>query len=87
MPRNQAASIPSAGQSLEVTEAPYERPGLQEIVIKTQAVAINPVDWKMQDHGIFIDNYPSRFGCDVAGIVEEVGEEVKAFQIGDRVIG
>lgn len=87
MPQNQAAWIPGPGQNLQVGEASYERPGPHDIIIKNRAVAINPVDWKMQDHGLFIDKYPTFFGCDVAGTIEEVGSEVIGFAIGDRVIG
>ena len=87
MPQNQAAWIPAAGQPLKLDSAEYVSPGSYDIVIKSHAVAINPVDWKMQDHGMFIEEYPSVFGCDVAGVVEEVGNEVKTFQKGDRVIG
>lgn len=87
MPRNQAAWILAAGQPLKVGDAQYEPPGPQDIMIRNQAVAINPVDWKMQDHGMFIESYPTVFGCDVAGTVEEVGSEVKSFAPGDRVIG
>lgn len=87
MPQNQAAWIKAQGAPLVVEDAPYNAPGPQEILIKNHAVAINPVDWKMQDHNIFKDKYPHIFGCDVAGVVEEVGSEVKAFTRGDRVIG
>ena len=87
MPLNQAAWLVQAHDtSLEVKEAPFPSPGPNEIVIANHAVAINPVDWKMQDHGILIDSYPTIFGCDVAGAVEIVGRSVRVFQQGDRVI-
>jgi NADPH:quinone reductase-like Zn-dependent oxidoreductase len=55
-------------------------------VVKAHALAINPVDWKIQDHGIFIQNWPTVLGTDVAGEVYEVGSSVTAFKKGDRVI-
>ena len=85
-PTNRAAFIPGKGKRLEVRDAPYPRPGPNDIVIKNAAVAINPVDWKQQDHDIFIQSYPSIFGVDVSGVVEEVGEAVTVFAKGDRVI-
>jgi NADPH:quinone reductase-like Zn-dependent oxidoreductase len=84
---NRAAWLDAAGSSLRVDSAPMPTPGPGEIVIKNAAVAINPLDCHMQDHGVFIQQWPSVFGCDVAGTVHEVGEEVTRFKVGDRVIG
>ena len=87
MPQNQAAWIVAAKTSpLKVSEAAYNPPGADELVIRSRAVAINPVDWKQQDLDIFIDAYPFIFGCDVAGTVEEIGASVAGFKRGDRVI-
>ena len=85
-PTNRAAFIPGKGEKLEIRNAPFHKPGPNEIVIKNAAVAINPVDWKQQDHGLFIHTYPSIFGVDVAGLVEEIGEAVTTFEKGQRVI-
>ena len=61
------------------------KPGPDQVVIKNKAIAINPVDWKVQDAGRFIRTWPCILGCDVAGDVVEVGENVKKFKKGDRV--
>ena len=46
---NQAAWIPaSTGKSFKVDSAPYPKPAPDEVIIKNAAVAINPVDWKIQ---------------------------------------
>lgn len=51
---NRAAWIKEKGQKpLQVDSAPYEKPEPGEIVVKNAAVAINPVDWKVQDYGMF----------------------------------
>ena len=46
---NQAAWInEKQGKPLKVDHANVPHPGDDEIIIKTHAVAINPVDWKIQ---------------------------------------
>lgn len=57
--KNQAAWIPKPKAQLEVGTAPYPVVGPDEIVIRNHAVAINPVDWKVQESGGFISKYPS----------------------------
>lgn len=72
---------------LEVKEAPYTLPGDDEILVKNAAVAVNPVDWVVQDMAIFPKTYPTIIGSDLAGEVVEVGKSVTKFKKGDRVLG
>ena len=54
------------------------------------AVAINPVDWIIQDLGKGMFSwlkYPFILGMDTAGEVVEVGPSVTRFRVGDRVVG
>ncbi|PPQ66898.1 hypothetical protein CVT24_008513 [Panaeolus cyanescens] len=60
--------------------------GPGEVLVKVKSVALNPVDWKVQKYGAFIENYPAILGCDIAGDVEEIGEGVEGFKKGDRVL-
>lgn len=76
-----------AGEPLEVGEAPLPTPGAGELVVKSAAVAINPVDCHMQDMGIFVQQWPSISGDDVAGEVYAVGPDIQGFKKGDRAIG
>ncbi|TQS33783.1 hypothetical protein Golomagni_05861 [Golovinomyces magnicellulatus] len=56
------------------------------ILVKVNAVGINPTDWKHIEYGLA--EAGSRMGCDYAGIVEEVGSKVtKSFKKGDRIAG
>ena len=50
-------------------------------------VAANPVDWKIQDYGFAIKNYPTVLGSDCCGIVVAVGESVTKFKVRDRLTG
>ncbi len=88
MPTNSAAWITEAkGKPLVVKEAPYSSPGPDEVLIKNSAVAVNPVDWKIQDYNFLIQKYPNILGTDVAGEVVEVGSNVSGLNKGQRVIG
>lgn len=84
---NQAAYLDKAGNALEVRDAPMPKAGSGELIVKNAAVAINPLDWHMADHGVFVSQWPAILGCDVAGEVYEVGPDVATFKRGDRVIG
>ena len=88
MPTNRAAWIKEKkGKPLVVDEAPYTSPGADEVTIKNGAVSINPVDWKIQDVGFFIEKFPNILGEDVAGEIVEVGDGVTDLKVGQRVFG
>jgi len=91
MPPNTAACLTaSKSKPLEVKSAPYTSPRENEIVIKNGAVAINPIDWLIQETGSIgfpWITYPFTPGSDVAGEVVEVGRAVTRFKVGDCVVG
>ena len=58
----------------------------EHILVRLHAAGINPVDYKMRQRGgFFPDRLPIILGCDGAGIVEALGQQVKRFQVGDEV--
>ena len=86
MPSNTAAwLVAEKKHPFEVKDAPYPKPTVDEIVVKSHALAINPVDWKIQRENIFPLTFPTILGCDVAGEVVEVGSNVTNVKKGDRV--
>jgi len=54
------------------------------------AAGVNPVDYKVRS-GWFRDfghrDLPSEFGSEVSGVVEQIGDGVEGFSIGDEVFG
>ena len=86
MATNRAAWLDGKAQALRIAPADMPSPGPEEVVIRNHAIAINPVDWKIQDSGYFIKTGPMVLGCDVAGEIYEVGGEVKGLKKGDRVV-
>ena len=91
MPSNAAAWITESGAyPFTVKEALYVSPGPHQVLIKNAAVAMNPVDYKIQSSNAltsFPIKYPNILGCDVAGIIVEIGEDVRGLEVGQRVIG
>ncbi|KAL4728175.1 hypothetical protein ACLX1H_004912 [Fusarium chlamydosporum] len=88
---NKAAYLLSPNEpTIEVRSAPIPQPGPSELLVKTQAVAINPVDAVKRSMGNMMFEwltYPLILGYDVAGQVIKTGEGVTRFKEGDRVVG
>jgi len=90
MPANMALWLSAKRGELEIKPAPYPTPRDTEIVVRSRALAVNPVDAMMRSVGDFVFpwlKYPAIFGTDVAGEVVEVGPDVTRFKLGDRVLG
>ncbi|MGH3147376.1 MAG: NAD(P)-dependent alcohol dehydrogenase [Rubrobacter sp.] len=80
---------------LELTEVEKPDPSDDKVLLKVHAASVNPADW----HFLRGKPYVARLqiglrkpkdrvlGCDVAGQVEAVGENVTMFQPGDEVFG
>lgn len=91
MPSNAAAWIASPQASaLEVKDAPYPSPGPKDLIVQTAAVAVNPLEYKIQDYNPPVGGkavqYPTILGSDMAGTVVAVGSETTTRKVGDRVM-
>lgn len=77
-----------APEVIRVEDAPMPEIGPDDLLIRTVAASVNPVDWKirrgylaqMLNHPL-----PLTLGWDVSGIVESVGSNVTTFKPGDAV--
>jgi NADPH2:quinone reductase len=57
-----------------------------QIKIRLKAAGINPIDTKVRANGLFYpDALPAVLGCDGAGTIVAVGDEVMGFKPGDEV--
>lgn len=72
-----------AAARLRQIELPIPEPGARDLLVKVAAVAVNPVDYKVRD-GMAVGERRV-LGWDAAGVVQQVGAEVRGFQPGDRV--
>ncbi|KJS50577.1 zinc-binding dehydrogenase [Desulfosporosinus sp. BICA1-9] len=70
---------------LEMREVPVPSPGPGEVLVKVEAVGICGTDLKIRDDH-FIYNPPVILGHEFSGAVAIVGEGVKQWKIGDRVV-
>lgn len=80
---------------LRFEEVERPTPKGDQILVKIRAVSVNAPDWRVLratpvlarlHSGLLKPKYPI-LGCDIAGIVEEVGPEAKQFRVGDEVFG
>ncbi|MDJ0753540.1 MAG: NAD(P)-dependent alcohol dehydrogenase [Ardenticatenaceae bacterium] len=84
-----------ASDVLELQEVQKPVAGAGEVLVKTQAAALNPADWRtMRGDPFFIRLETGLFqpkfgilGADIAGRVEAVGPGVTRFKPGDEVFG
>jgi len=76
---------------LQVEDVARPVPAADEILIQVYASGVNPADWAVREGGNDVLRpflkLPMTLGWDAAGVVEEVGSEVTAFQKGDAVYG
>lgn len=66
---------------------PSVKPG--HVLIKVIATSVNPLDYKLRN-GFFPDlikSFPATLHGDVAGVIEQIGEGVSDFSIGDEIYG
>jgi NADPH:quinone reductase-like Zn-dependent oxidoreductase len=74
---------------LKHVEVPVPSPKNDEVLVKLEALSLNPVDWKVQK-GMLRPLLPRKFpfipGTDVAGEIVEVGPGVTKFKAGEKVV-
>ena len=68
----------NSGKCLELIDIDPPSPKPGEVLLKTCAASVNPLDWRLKAH---------RPGVDVAGEVVSVGRDVTRFHRGDAVFG
>jgi NADPH2:quinone reductase len=75
-----------APEVMKIEEVPDPKAGVGQVVVRLYAAGVNPVDTYIR-LGMYAagPGLPYTPGMDGAGVIEEVGEGVKNFHLGDRV--
>jgi zinc-binding alcohol dehydrogenase family protein len=71
-------------ESLLDVELPVPQPGPRDLLVQVEAIAVNPVDYKVRQ-GADPGGKRKVLGWDAAGTVVAVGEKVELFEVGDEV--
>jgi NADPH:quinone reductase-like Zn-dependent oxidoreductase len=78
-------------ENLVVKHILVPQAGAGQIRVNVTAAGLNPMDWIMtsdaQTAGRFGLTLPCGYGTDYAGVVDQVGEGVRGYSVGDRVYG
>src|ERR1700755_950402 len=75
---------------LEVRDVARPQPGPDQVLVAVRAAGINIGEAKIREglvRDIFPASFPSGEGSDLAGVVAEVGTNVRGVPVGDEVIG
>jgi NADPH2:quinone reductase len=72
-------------ESLVDVELPKPVAGAHDLLVRVEAVSVNPVDTKVRSPKPQVEAQPKVLGYDAAGTVEAVGESATGFKPGDRV--
>src|SRR5262245_16766106 len=77
-------------QARTFLDLPRPTPGPGQLLVAVRASGVNPIDWKIAAGYLraYVDlPLPAVFGTEIAGTVEEIGEGVEGFAVGDEVFG
>ena len=80
-----AAVLHRPGQPLSIEDIAIAKPGPREVLIRTRAVGVCHSDLHFVD-GVFPHPAPVVLGHEAAGVVEQVGAEVRTVTPGDHVV-
>lgn len=66
-------------------DVPTPEPSGRDLLVRVEAVSVNPVDAKMRARKEATEEHPHILGWDAAGVVEGLGDACSLFDIGDEV--
>ncbi|WP_405495055.1 NADP-dependent oxidoreductase [Nocardia sp. NBC_00511] len=91
--KSRAVQLDSFGgpEFLDVREVSTPQAGPGQVRVRVSAAGLNPMDWIMTADADTAARFgltlPVGFGTDYAGVIDQVGDGVTGFALGDRVFG
>lgn len=86
MTTQKALWLSNVGAEFTLGDNKIPEPGPGEVLVKLEATALNPIDWRIQKQGFFlVEKYPTIIGESGSGVVDKVGHGVTNLVKGDRV--
>ncbi|MDL2402791.1 zinc-dependent alcohol dehydrogenase family protein [Rhizobium mayense] len=84
-----ALYIDSPNAPFRLAEIPRPKPGPGQVLVRIAASGVNPLDTKIRAGAAAHARhpFPAVLGIDLAGTVEEIGDDVSDFHPGDEVYG
>ena len=73
---------------LAIEDVAPPRPGPRDLLVDVRAASLNPIDYKFRERMVWPllrPRLPIVLGCDIAGVVRELGPEVRGLAVGDEV--
>ncbi|MFE7839160.1 NADP-dependent oxidoreductase [Streptomyces sp. NPDC057474] len=90
MPKSYVFTEYGGPETQTFVDLPRPVPGPGRLLVAVHAAGVNPVDWKVRAgylRELLPLPLPATFGTEVSGVVEEIGDGVEGFTIGDEVFG
>jgi propanol-preferring alcohol dehydrogenase len=83
---NLALVVDAKPLSRTIKDRGIPTPGPEEILVRVEAAGLNPVDARIGNIDIPMwPDMPTVPGAEASGVIMAIGNEVKAFKVGDRV--
>ena len=74
--------------AMALEDVPIPVPGLGQVLVRVSAAGVGPWDaWVRSGHSVLPQPLPLTPGADLSGVVEAIGPDVSAFDVGDAVFG
>lgn len=85
MPKMRVVQVPEAGADFELVEREVPHPGFGEALVRVRACGVCHSDMYAKEGAYPGVTFPVVPGHEIAGVVEELGEGVNGWEVGQRV--
>src|SRR5262249_35933062 len=72
---------------ITIDDLPRPEPGAGQLLVRVKAAAVEPWDALFREGKVQLQPLPLILGSELSGIVEAIGGDVSAFELGDEVYG